>query len=53
MHLRMIFGCLVACLAFSGCGGGEEPSDVPKNPPPGKALPRFARTTSDAIRPTS
>jgi hypothetical protein len=31
---------VVLSLLTSGCGGGEEPSEIPSAPPKGKSLPR-------------
>lgn len=41
---------LTLSLAFSGCGGSaEEPTEIPKSPPKGKSLPRFAKEEAQRI----
>ncbi|AMV36330.1 hypothetical protein [Planctomyces sp. SH-PL62] len=32
----------LALAATGGCGGEDEPTEIPASPPPGKGLPRFA-----------
>lgn len=46
--LLVVSVCL--SLASLGCGGnGEEPTEIPKTPPKGKSLPRFAEREAPQI----
>lgn len=36
----LVLATVVFSLVSPGCGGGEEPSEIPKAPPKGKSLPR-------------
>lgn len=59
MHLRSVRHRLRLLVALSalglaaGCGGPEEPSEIPASPPPGKGLPRFAQAPAPVVAPTS
>lgn len=36
----LMLASVVLSILSAGCGGGEEPSEIPKEPPKGKGLPR-------------
>jgi hypothetical protein len=36
----LMLASVVLSLVSTGCGGGDEPSEIPKAPPKGKSLPK-------------
>ncbi|MDG3006976.1 hypothetical protein [Paludisphaera mucosa] len=43
MRRWFLFAPGILSLALAGCGGEEEPTEVPKAPPRGQGLPKLAR----------